>query len=229
MRQAGRYDPAYQKVKESHSFLDICRTPTLAAEVAMQPIRRLQVDAAILFSDILVVPEAMGLELIHGTAMGPRFPEPLRGPEDLKRIKSRVEAQAGLAYVLDAVRCTRHKLGGTVPLIGFAGAPWSLMAYMVQGGGLNSGKSEAFREVKTWLLKVIQDIIPACPTPTHVQLIDFPIQDPISAHELLQRITDVVVDFLCGQVENGAQLLQVFSCHILRPSLSYPFVLTLKL
>jgi len=190
MRQAGRYDPEYQKLKENHTFLEICRSPEIAAEVAMQPIRKLGVDAAIVFSDILVVPEAMGLELQHGTATGPRFPHPLQGAEDLSRLCSAEEAMGKLQFVLDAVRCTRHRLAGAVPLLGFAGAPWTLMAYMVQGGGLNAGKSEAFRKAKLWLYS-----------------------DPESARELLQKITDVVVDFLIAQVENGAQMLQVFDSH----------------
>ena len=190
MRQAGRYDPQYQELKKTHTFLEICGTPALAAQVAMQPINSLDVDAAIVFSDILVVPQAMGLELLHGTATGPRFPTPLAGPQDLSRLRPCSEALPALQYVLDAVRCTRHQLDGRVPLLGFAGAPWSLMAYMVQGGGLNGGKADAFRKAKIWLRT-----------------------EPVSARELLQQITDLLVAFLIAQVENGAQMLQLFDSH----------------
>jgi len=133
----------------------------------MQPVRSLGVDAAILFSDILVVPEAMGLLLEHTQAGGPRFPQPLQGPEDMARLRSQDDTLPHLQYVLDAVRCTRHRLAGAIPLLGFAGGPWSLMAYMVQGGGLNAGKGDAFRKAKRWLLT-----------------------DPASAHVLLDRITE---------------------------------------
>src|SRR5436853_7587155 len=128
MRQAGRYLPEYRAVRAKVSFLELCKTPAPAAEATLQPVDILGVDAAILFSDILVVPEAMGMHLVLDDD-GPQFPQPLRGPEDSKRLHV-PDPEQELRYVLDAVRLVQKQLAGKVPLIGFCGAPWTLAADM---------------------------------------------------------------------------------------------------
>ncbi|KZV73556.1 uroporphyrinogen decarboxylase [Peniophora sp. CONT] len=182
MRQAGRYLPEFREVRAKHEFFEVCRTPELAMEVTLQPIRRYSglLDASIIFSDILVVPQALGMEVLMNPA--PSFPDPLNTPEDVKKLKQDVDVQKELGYVFDAITLTRHGLKGEVPLIGFAGAPWTLFAYMVEGGG-----SKTFQKAKTWLWKW-----------------------PEESHALLLRIADVLVDYLVGQVKAGAQLLQLF-------------------
>ena len=181
MRQAGRYLPEYQAVRAEHSFFEVVGTPELAAEVTLQPIDRFPLDAAIIFSDILVVPQALGLEVEMVSGTGPHFPNPLDGPDDLDRLVE-PDVDDALGHVFDALTVTRHKLDGRVPLIGFAGAPWTLMAYMIEGGG-----SKTFKMARSWLYA-----------------------HPDAARSLLQTTTDVVVDYLVGQVDAGAQLLQVF-------------------
>ncbi|KAF7730987.1 Uroporphyrinogen decarboxylase in heme biosynthesis [Apophysomyces ossiformis] len=184
MRQAGRYLPEFQKVRKNHSFFEICRTPELACELTLQPIDRYAglLDASIIFSDILVIPQAMGLEVTMVEGKGPVFPEPLINPEDMQRLRENVDVGKELGYVYQAITLTRHKLDGRVPLFGFIGAPWTLMAYMIEGGG-----SKTLSKAKSWLWK-----------------------HPEASHKLLQRITDVAVEFLVGQVKAGAQMLQVF-------------------
>ncbi|KAG6849638.1 hypothetical protein H0H93_006761 [Arthromyces matolae] len=169
-------------MRESHEFFEICRSPSLATEITLQPIRRYTglVDAAIIFSDILVIPQAMGMEVLMNP--GPTFPDPLVTPADISKLSPVVDVQKELGYVFDAITQTRHALQGEVPLIGFCGAPWTLFAYMIEGGG-----SKTFQKVKTWLYKY-----------------------PDESKALLLRIADVCVDFLVGQVRAGAQLLQVF-------------------
>lgn len=182
MRQAGRYLPEFREVRKTHGFFDICRTPELATEITLQPIRRYSglLDASIIFSDILVVPQAMGMEVLMNP--GPHFPEPLVTPEDMEKLSKNVDVYKELKYVFDAITMTRHGLKGEVPLIGFCGAPWTLMAYMIEGGG-----SKTLQKSKTWLFKY-----------------------PEASKALLDRIADVCIDFLVGQVEAGAQMLQVF-------------------
>jgi len=184
MRQAGRYLPEFRKLRESHEFFEICRTPSLAAEITLQPFRRYSglLDACIIFSDILVVPQAMGLEVEMLPAKGPHFPQPLVVPTDIARLKENVNVDEELDYVYKAISLTRNLLEGAVPLIGFCGAPWTLMAYMIEGGG-----SKTFQLAKTWLFKY-----------------------PDDSKKLLSRIADVCVDFLVGQIKAGAQLVQVF-------------------
>ncbi|KAF9153308.1 Uroporphyrinogen decarboxylase in heme biosynthesis [Linnemannia schmuckeri] len=184
MRQAGRYLPEFRKVREEHDFFKVVRTPELATKVTLQPIDRYDglLDAAIIFSDILVVPQALGLVVEMVPGKGPSLPNPLASPEDMKRLKQKVNVHKELQYVFDAVTMTRHALEGRVPLIGFTGAPWTQMAYMVEGGG-----SRTFSKAKTWIF-----------------------QYPKESHELLQRITDVSVDYLVAQVHAGAQMLQIF-------------------
>ncbi|KAJ7113895.1 Uroporphyrinogen decarboxylase [Mycena epipterygia] len=181
MRQAGRYLPEYREVSKLH--FEMCRTPDLVTELTLQPIRRFSglIDAAIIFSDILVIPQAMGMEVLMNPA--PFFPEPLDTPADISKLKVVVDIDQELGYVFKAITQTRMALAGEVPLIGFCGAPWTMFLYMVEG----SGGSKTFQKVKTWLFKY-----------------------PEESRALLMRIADVCVDFLVAQVKAGAQFLQVF-------------------
>jgi uroporphyrinogen decarboxylase len=181
MRQAGRYLPEYQAVRAEHSFFDVVGTPELAAEVTLQPIRRFDLDAAIIFSDILVIPQALGLEVQMIKGKGPHFPDPVTTPDELTRLVE-PDVDEALGHVFDAITRTRHELEGRVPLIGFSGAPWTLMAYMIEGGG-----SKAYKNARRWLY-----------------------EDPDAAHTLLAKTANAIVPYLIGQAEAGAQLLQVF-------------------
>jgi uroporphyrinogen decarboxylase len=181
MRQAGRYLPEYRKIREAHSFFEVVETPELAAEVTIQPVDRFPLDAAILFCDIMVVPEAMGLTVKMVSGQGPTFPAPLTTPDEMERLVE-PDVDTALGHVFEALTRTRHELDGRVPLIGFSGAPWTLMAYMVEGGG-----SKSYRAARKWLYR-----------------------HPEASKALLQRTTDVIVDYLIRQVEAGAQMLQVF-------------------
>src|SRR6266852_8435298 len=180
MRQAGRYLPEYRAVRAKVPFLTLCKTPELAAEVTLQPVDILGVDAAILFSDILVVPEAMGMHLVLDDG-GPQFPEPLRGPADARRLHV-PDPERELRYVLDAVRLARKQLAGKVPLIGFGGAPWTLAAYMIEGK-----TSRSFEKAKAVLMA-----------------------DEQLAHALLTKIADALILYLNAQLAAGAQALQIF-------------------
>jgi len=181
MRQAGRYLPEYRAVRARADFLTLVQTPELAVEVTLQPVDILGVDAAIIFSDILVVPQAMGMTLTVEEGTGPRLHDPLHAPRDLDRLRD-VEPEEGLRYVLDALRLARASLGGRVPLIGFAGAPWTLMSYMVEGSG-----TKAFSKAKRFL-----------------------VEQPRTAHALLERLAATVGRFLEAQVAAGAQAVQLF-------------------
>jgi len=181
MRQAGRYLPEYQAVRSTHPFFEVVRTPALAAEVTLQPIERFPLDAAIIFSDILVIPQVLGLEVQMVKGKGPHFPDPLAGPKDLSRLRT-PDPKADLDYVLEAISLTRQRLNGRCPLIGFSGAPWTLMAYSIEGGG-----SKNFSASKRWLHRF-----------------------PDASHDLLHRITDVVIDYLDAQIDAGAQYVQIF-------------------
>lgn len=181
MRQAGRYLPEYIKLREKYSFFERCQTPQLACEITLQPVDIVGVDAAILFSDILVVPQAMGMEVQLIEKQGPVLPAPIKAAHDLQRIYI-PDVQEKLGYVFDAIKLIKQELNGRVPLIGFAGAPWTLLCYMVQGKG-----SKTFDEAKA-----------------------FCYQQPQLAHNLLQMITDTTIAYLKGQVAAGADLLQVF-------------------
>lgn len=181
MRQAGRYLPEYRAVRESHDFFEVVETPELAAEVTLQPVERFPVDAAILFCDIMVVPEALGLEVKMVSGEGPTFPQPLTTPDEMDRLVE-PDVDETLGHVFEALRLTRRRLDGRVPLIGFSGAPWTLMAYMVEGGG-----SKSYRRARSWLY-----------------------EHPEASKEVLQRTTDVVIAYLKRQIDAGAQMLQVF-------------------
>jgi uroporphyrinogen decarboxylase len=181
MRQAGRYLPEYRAVRERADFLTMVGTPELAVEVTLQPVDRLGVDAAIIFSDILVVPQAMGMALSVDEGVGPRFHQPLRSADDFGRLRD-ILPERDLGYVLDALRLARRALDGRVPLIGFAGAPWTLMSYMVEGQG-----SKSFTQAKRLL-----------------------VEDPARAHALLGRLARAVGAYLAAQVAAGAQAVQLF-------------------
>ncbi|KAI5844292.1 Uroporphyrinogen decarboxylase [Tricharina praecox] len=184
MRQAGRYLPEYNATKGTRDFFEICRSPEIASTITLQPIERFQplIDAAIIFSDILVVPQALGMTVEMVEKRGPVFPEPLRHPSDCEKLRKEVDVTKELGYVFEAIKETRRKLDGRVPLFGFVGAPWTLMAYMIEGGG-----SKMFTEIKRWIFAW-----------------------PEESKALLQQITDVVIEFLARQVEAGAQIVQVF-------------------
>lgn len=181
MRQAGRYLPEYRKVRERADFLTMCRTPELAVEVTLQPVDLIGVDAAIIFSDILVIPDAMGMQLTVDEGVGPRIHDPVRSLKDVARLR-RVVPEESLAYQLEAISLTRRALGGRVPLIGFAGSPWTLASYMIEGGG-----TKGFHVAKKFLAN-----------------------EPEAAHQLLSLVADAVGDLLVAQVAAGAQIVQVF-------------------
>ena len=181
MRQAGRYLPEYRALRAEEAFFDVCRTPDLATEVTLQPIERFPLDAAIIFSDILVVPQAMGMSVRIVPGEGPRFDDPIEDPDDVRRIGD-PDVGRDLAYVFEALTLTRERLAGRVPLIGFCGAPWTLMAYMIEGGG-----SKTFARARSWLYR-----------------------HPNAARDLLERLTDILIEYLVGQIDAGAQAVQVF-------------------
>ena len=182
MRQAGRILPEYRAVRaRAGSFIGLATNPELAAEVTIQPVDRFGVDAAIIFSDILVVPEAMGLPYVMEEQKGPVFPTVIRSKADLAKMKD-ANPEEDLKYVLDAIKIVKRELAGRVPLIGFAGAPFTIFCYMVEGKG-----SKTFSQAKKMLYA-----------------------DPVLAHQLLQKITDSTIAYLKAQVTAGANLLQLF-------------------
>jgi uroporphyrinogen decarboxylase len=182
MRQAGRYLPEYRAVREkAGDFKTLCTTPELACEVTLQPLRRFPLDAAILFSDILTIPDAMGLELFFTEGEGPQFRKPVRTAADVDALPV-PDPEDELRYVMDAVRLIRRELDGKVPLIGFAGSPWTLATYMVEGGG-----SKEFALVKRMLF-----------------------DQPALMHRLLEVLARAVTTYLNAQVAAGAQALMLF-------------------
>ena len=181
MRQAGRYLPEYRAVRAKSDFLTMCKTPELAAEVTIQPVDLVGVDAAILFSDILVIPEAMGMHLEMNEGKGPVFPNPIRTVGDAKNLKE-IDPAKDLKYVLDAITLTKKNLNNRVPLIGFSGSPWTLLTYMVEGKG-----SKNFSEVK----KLIYN-------------------NPELAHSILDKLANTVADYLSAKIEAGCNAVQIF-------------------
>ena len=182
MRQAGRYLPEYRSTRaRAGSFLAMAKTPELACEVTLQPLARFPLDAAILFSDILTIPDAMGLGLYFVDGEGPRFERPVRDMAAIAKLGV-PDMESELRYVMDAVRMIRRELDGSVPLIGFSGSPWTLACYMVEGGG-----SDNFATIKALALN-----------------------DPAALHRLLAVNTDAVIAYLAAQCAAGAQVLQVF-------------------
>jgi uroporphyrinogen decarboxylase len=183
-RQAGRYLPEFRSLRQNVDFFTMCQTPTLACEVTLQPIRRFPLDAAIIFSDILVIPQCIGMVVEMHAGKGPVLPQPIRTPDDMQRLKrlSREEIRDNLSYVMKAITLTRLQLHGTVPLIGFSGAPWTLMAYMIEGGGAKS-----YDKARAWFYRY-----------------------PKETHELLSLLTHTIIEYLIAQVEAGAQILEIF-------------------
>ncbi|WP_273443920.1 uroporphyrinogen decarboxylase [Neolewinella agarilytica] len=183
MRQAGRILPQYRALRAKLSgFKELVSTPDLAAEVTIQPVDELGVDAAIIFSDILVIPEALGLDYNMVEKVGPRFPEVIKSMADVEKLRPAADAPGHLGYVYDALDATKKALNNRVPLIGFAGAPWTIFAYMVEGGG-----SKTFSKARAMLYK-----------------------DPALSHALLERIARATAAYLKGKIEHGADLIQLF-------------------
>jgi len=180
MRQAGRFMKEYWEIKNKYSFLEMCKTPEIAADVTMLPIDLLGVDAAILFSDILVTAEAMGGNLSFEQGVGPRFANPVRNQQDAEKLS--VDCLDRLQYVGDAIKVIQQRLDGKVPLIGFAGAPFTILSYLVEGGS-----SKDFKLTKTLLNN-----------------------QPELAHYILQKIADVTIEYLNMQVDAGVNALQLF-------------------
>jgi len=182
MRQAGRYLPEYRASREkAGSFMDLCTNPDLACEVTLQPLARYPLDAAILFSDILTIPDAMGLGLYFETGEGPRFRKTVRTAADIDALPL-PDVERDLGYVMNAVSTIRRELNGRVPLIGFSGSPWTLATYMVEGGS-----SKDFRNLKAMIY-----------------------DQPEHAHRLLDKLAKTVTEYLNGQIRHGAQAVQIF-------------------
>ena len=182
MRQAGRYLPEYRKVRaQAGDFMSVCSNPELACEVTLQPLRRYKLDAAILFSDILTIPDAMGLGLYFVSGEGPKFKRPVRTAADIRNLQ-RPEVEQQLGYVFEAVRTIRRELNGSVPLIGFAGSPWTVATYMVEG--------QSSREFST--IKALAA------------------EDPQALLTLLDMVAQTTTDYLNAQISAGAQAVMVF-------------------
>ena len=182
MRQAGRYLPEYREVRaQAGDFMSLCRNPELACEVTMQPLRRYKLDAAILFSDILTVPDAMGLGLYFVTGEGPKFERPVRSAAEIRNLPV-PDVADDLGYVFDAVRTIRRELDGRVPLIGFAGSPWTVGTYMVEGGS-----NREFTTIK-----------------------GLAAEDPETLSLLMETVAKTTTDYLNAQIEAGAQAVMIF-------------------
>lgn len=182
MRQAGRYLPEYREVRaRAGNFMSLCRNPELACRVTLQPLQRFKLDAAILFSDILTIPDAMGLGLYFAEGEGPRFEHPIRSQSDIRQLPI-PDPEDALGYVMAAVRTIRTALAGAVPLIGFSGSPWTLATYMVEGGS-----SKEFAKVRGLLY-----------------------ENPAALHTLLDKLAHSVINYLNAQVRAGAQALMIF-------------------
>ncbi|MCG9971348.1 uroporphyrinogen decarboxylase [Christiangramia crocea] len=181
MRQAGRYLPDFMKLKEKYDFFTRCRTPELATEITVMPIRQIGTDAAILFSDILVVPQAMQVEIEMKPGVGPWVPNPINTPEKVDSVIV-PDVKEELDYVFEAIKLTKQELNDEVPLIGFAGSPWTILCYLVQGQG-----SKNFDKAKR-----------------------FCFMEPIAAHRLLQKITDTTIAYLKEKVKAGVDAVQLF-------------------
>lgn len=182
MRQAGRYLPEYKATRaKAGDFMTLCKTPELATEVTIQPLDRFPLDAAILFSDILTVPDAMGLGLYFAEGEGPRFERPLRTKADIDKLFTPAMDEE-LGYVMDAVSMIRRELNGRVPLIGFTGSPWTLATYMVEGSS-----SKDYAKVKGMLY-----------------------DQPQLMHQLLDKLADTIIEYLNAQIEHGAQAVMIF-------------------
>ncbi|SNR61892.1 uroporphyrinogen decarboxylase [Lutibacter flavus] len=181
MRQAGRYLPEFIAIREKYDFFTRCRTPELASEITVQPIRRYGMDAAILFSDILVIPQAMNIEVEMKPGVGPWLPNPIRSQKDVDNVIV-PDVTVELGCVMEAIKATKELLNDDIPLIGFAGSPWTILCYCVQGQG-----SKNFDKAK-----------------------EFCFTQPIAAHTLLQKITDTTIAYLKEKVKSGVNAVQIF-------------------
>jgi uroporphyrinogen decarboxylase len=182
MRQAGRYLPEYREVrKKAGDFMTMAQNPEMVCEVTLQPLRRFDLDAVIIFSDILTIPDAMGLGLYFVTGEGPKFKNPIASEKDVDALPN-IDVNVDLKYVMDGISLTSKTLDQQVPLLGFCGSPWTLLTYMVEGGS-----SKNFAKAKSFLLN-----------------------HPTASHKLLQKLTDASIDYLNAQIESGANAVQVF-------------------
>jgi len=181
MRQAGRFLPEFMEIREKYDFFTRCRTPELASEITVQPIRRFGMDAAILFSDILVIPQAMNIEVEMKPNFGPYLPNPVRSQKGVDNVII-PDVNVELDYVMQAIKATKELLNNEIPLIGFAGSPWTILCYVVQGQG-----SKNFDKAK-----------------------EFCFTQPLAAHQLLQKITDTTIAYLKAKVKAGVDVVQVF-------------------
>lgn len=200
-RQAGRYLPEFKLTRTVADFFTVCQTPELASEVSLQPLRRFQLDACIIFSDILVIPQSLGLIVEMRAGIGPVLPEPLINPESLSRLRTVELALKSieLTTVYQAITVTRYALKGIVPLIGFCGAPFTLMCYMTEGGS-----SKSYDRCRSWFYKW-----------------------PESTIQLLQLLTNTAIQYLLGQINAGAQMLEIFDswCGVLPIQLFQKYIL----
>ena len=181
MRQAGRFLPEFRAIRDKYDFFTRCRTPELASEITVQPIRRFGMDAAILFSDILVIPQAMNIEVQMKPDFGPYLPNPVRDQIAVDKVVI-PDVDVELGYVMEAIKATKEKLNNEIPLIGFAGSPWTILCYVVQGQG-----SKTFDKAK-----------------------EFCFTNPVAAHQLLQKITDTTIAYLKAKVKAGVDAVQIF-------------------
>lgn len=201
MRQAGRYLPEFMALKEKYDFFTRCQTPELAAEITLQPVKRFPIDAAIIFSDILVIPQAMGLPFEMKAEIGPYLEKPVENVADINKLADG-NANENLQYVFDAIKLTKENLNNEIPLIGFAGSPWTIFCYSVQGRG-----SKNFDKAKS-----------------------FAFSNPKAAHDLLQKITNVTIEYLKEKINSGADVIQLFDSWggMLSPKdyneFSYPYI-----
>lgn len=181
MRQAGRYMAEYRAIREKHSFLDMVKTPEVAAEVTLQPVRAFDIDAAIIFADILPLLEAMGLHLTFEKGEGPRIHNPIRSSADIDRLRP-AESTSRLAFTLEAIRITQRELNDAIPLLGFSGAPFTLACYAIEGGG----------------------------SPDYKTCLTFMREKPAAFNMLMKRLTEAVIDYLSAQVDAGVDAVQLF-------------------
>jgi len=181
MRQAGRYLEEYREIRKKHSFLEMCKTPELVVEVTLQPVRRFEIDAAIIFADILLPLEHMGIDFEFTKGEGPNIKNPVRTMEDVKKMQP-VYPTEQMPYLMESIKTVKRELNGKVPLIGFSGAPFTLASYIIEGGGsrnYENTKMMMYKEPETW-------------------------------HLLMEKLTDMVVVYLDAQIQAGAQVVQVF-------------------
>ncbi len=181
MRQAGRFLPEFRAIRDKYDFFTRCRTPELASEITVQPIRRFGMDAAILFSDILVIPQAMNIPFVMKEGVGPWLPNPIESQKDVDNTII-PDINDSLGYVMDAIKATKELLDNEIPLIGFAGSPWTVFCYCIQGQG-----SKTFDKAK-----------------------EFCFTQPVAAHSLLQKITDTTIAYLKEKVKAGVDAVQIF-------------------